>query len=108
MFTRRSFLAQSALALAGGGALADERDTLPDGSASKGMITREAEEAIRKGLVYLNSHFNRDTGYGSTQNYQGNVAITSLAGLAFMAGGQQPGRGQYGKLVTQSEEFVPC
>jgi hypothetical protein len=107
MLTRRIFLAQSALALAGAGvASADERDTLPDGSASKGMITPEAEKAIDKGLEFLARRFNRETGYGSTPHYQGNVAITSLAALAFMAGGHQPGRGQYGKLVTQCVEFV--
>jgi hypothetical protein len=106
MLTRRNFLAQSALAFAGSTVFADERDTLPDGSASKGMITHEAEEAIKKGLAFLGTRFNRDTGYGSTQNYQGNVAITSLAALAFMAGGSQPGRGQYGKLVTECVEFV--
>jgi hypothetical protein len=106
MLTRRNFLAQSTLALTGGIALADERDTLPNGSASKGMITHEAEEAIRKGLAFLNTRFNREAGYGSTQNYQGNVAITSLAALAYMAGGNQPGRGQYGKLVTECVEFV--
>src|SRR5947209_9982819 len=99
MLTRRNFLAHGALALAGGVALADERDNLPDGSASKGMITGQAEDAIKKGLTYLSTHRNRDNGYGSTVNYQGNVAITCLAALAFMAGGHQPGRGVYGKIV---------
>jgi len=106
MLTRRSFLAQGALALAGSALLADDRGALPDGSASKGMITTEADEAIRKGLKYLETRRNRDNGYGSTVNYQGNVAITSLAGLAFMAGGNQPGRGPYGKIVTDCLEFV--
>jgi hypothetical protein len=106
MLSRRSFLAQSALALAGGVVLADERDNLPDGSASKGMITSQAEEAIRKGLAYLSRNRNNDNGYGSTVNYKGNIAVTSLAGLAFMAGGHEPGRGQYGKIVTDCVEFV--
>jgi hypothetical protein len=106
MLTRRTFMAQGALALAGGLAFADDQDNLPDGSASKGMITTEAEEAIKKGLAYLNNHRHRDGGYGSSPNYQGNVAITSLAGLAFMAGGHQPGRGTYGKAVTECLEFV--
>jgi hypothetical protein len=109
MFTRRDFLTKSALAAAAAGTaavFADERDNLPDGSASKGMITPKTEEAIEKGLDFLARRFNRDTGYGSTAHYQGNVAITSLAALAFMAGGHEPGRGKYGKLVTQCVEFV--
>jgi hypothetical protein len=107
MFTRRQFLAHGSAALMAGAALADDtRDGLPDGSASKGMITAEAEQAIKKGLSYLDSRRHRDGGYGSTQNYQGNVAITSLAALAFMASGSQPGRGPYGKAVTDCLEFV--
>jgi hypothetical protein len=105
MFTRRSFIAQSA-ALLGGAVLADDRDTLPDGSASKGMITPEAETAIKRGLAYLDAARNRDGSYGSTPNYRGNVAITSLGALAFMASGSQAGRGPYGKAVTECLEFV--
>src|SRR5438552_18552107 len=106
MFTRRQFLAQSAWALAAGAVLADDREHLPDGSASKDMITPEAEQAINKGLAYLNRRRHQDGSYGSTPNYQGNVAITSLAALAFMAAGHHPGRGAYGQAVTDCIEFV--
>jgi hypothetical protein len=34
------------------------------------------------------------------------VAITALAGLAFMAGGHQPGRGRYGRHVTSALRYV--
>jgi hypothetical protein len=105
MFTRRAFLAQSA-ALLGGAVLADDRETLPDGSASKGMITTEAENAIKRGLAYLDAARHRDGSYGSTQNYKGNVAITSLGALAFMASGSQAGRGPYSKAVTDCLNFV--
>src|SRR5437899_2736655 len=57
-------------------------------------------------MAYRSNHRNGDHGFCSTVNYHGNVAITSLAALAFMAGGHQPGRGQYGKIVTDCVEFV--
>jgi hypothetical protein len=111
MWTRRRFLCQglgvlgltgSALALPG-----ETRDSIPDGSASKGMITSEAEQAIDKGLRYLaNAQREIGTGEFGTHAYKGNVAVTSLAGLAFMAGGHQPGRGAYGRVVTDALKFV--
>jgi hypothetical protein len=78
---------------------------IPDGSASKGMITSKAEEAIKKGLSYLNSHRDRDGSWG-TGPYRGNVAIASLAGMAFMCGGNQPNRGQYGPAVQAAVKYI--
>src|SRR5438128_1193343 len=101
MLTRRRFLTRGALgmgalagtALAVTGDAPDRPDALPDGSASKGMVTAEAERAIERGLAYLAA--NRRVGqFGVRGAYQGNVAISSLAGLAFMAGGNQPERGK--------------
>src|SRR5262245_1550300 len=63
------------------------------------MITPATQEAIDRGLKFLADRQNVDGSFGSGQ-HQGNVAITSLAGLAFMAGGHQPGRGKYGLHVT--------
>jgi hypothetical protein len=109
MRTRREFLrTTTATALGLGvpsGLAADDRDNLPDGSAAKGMITREAQQAIDLGLTYLAAHQNRD-GYWGTGQYQGNVAVTSLAALAFMAGGHQPGRGTHGDAVTRALRYV--
>jgi hypothetical protein len=89
----------------------DDRDggdvatTVPDGSASKGMITPKADEAIDRGLAYLNAHA-KSGGYFGTGGYKGNVAVTSLAALAFMAHGDMPNRGPYGRLITNALEFV--
>src|SRR5262249_40509312 len=105
MWTRRRFLTQS-LALVGatGTALAFPGDVqegaIPDGSASRGMITAETEQAIENGLKYLRSQQSSSGAFG-TNNYRGNVAVSSLGGLAFMAGGHQPGRGAHGKVVTE-------
>jgi hypothetical protein len=111
MWDRRQFLFRGAGLgvglLAGGAALRalsdDER--LPDGRQSRGMITPAAQDAIDRGLRYLATHQNADGSFG-TGGHQGNIAITSLCGLAFMAGGHQPGRGRYGRVVTRALEYV--
>lgn len=106
--SRRCFFAAGGaamLALTGRQRAAGDEPTLPDGSGAKDMITPETQKAIDRGLAYLAQAQQPDGGYGHG-SYQGNVAITSLAGLAFMAGGHQPGRGLYGKNVTRALQFV--
>src|SRR5262249_16124535 len=110
MFTRRQFLAYSAgtgLALTHAGRLAwgDVENTLPDGSMSRGMITPAAQKAIDQGLDFLSRNQHGDGSFG-TGHHHGNVAITSLGALAMMAGGHQPGRGAYGKVVRKALEYV--
>jgi hypothetical protein len=68
------------------------------------MITPDAQQAIDHGLAYLARTQQRDGSWG--ERHDGNVAITSLAGLAFLAGGHQPGRGPYGKVVTKAIQYV--
>ena len=68
---------------------------------ARGMITPATQEAIDAGLAYLARNQNPDGSFGTNQHV-GNVAITSLGGLAFMAGGHQPGRGRYGDNVTRA------
>lgn len=80
-------------------------ERVPDGSASKDMITAEAQRAIDRGLQYLASRQAPNGSFGDRQ-YTGNVAVTSLAALAFMAGGNQPGRGKYGKCVERAVDYV--
>jgi hypothetical protein len=110
MWTRRQFVSHSSLALLGVTGVAgterpDDKDALPDGSASRNMITPACEKAIANGLAYLAASRLRDGGFG-TNHYAGNVAVTSLAALAFMSGGHQPGRGQYGRIVTDALRAV--
>jgi hypothetical protein len=113
MWTRRQLLSRGCGALFGvaGGALMARALNLnqqaTDGNLARNMINAPAETAINQGLAYLEAEGNR-LGNGSfgTGPHVGNVAITSLAGLAMMAGGHQPGRGRYGHLVTRSLRFV--
>jgi hypothetical protein len=115
-YNRRRFLTRSALGFLGAAGstfafpsdspdLTGRGETLPDGSAAKGMITAEADRAIEAGLAYLNARRHRDGSFG-TNPYHGNVAVTSLGALAFMAGGHQPGRGVYGRVVTEALKYV--
>jgi hypothetical protein len=119
MWTRRQFLTRSGLGLAatagtclgfagdnGGPAPAgDNLDKIPDGSASRGMITDRTEAAIDRGLKFLQARRDGAGAFG-TGAYRGNVAVTSLAGMAFMCAGHQPGRGAQGKLVLEALRYV--
>jgi hypothetical protein len=110
MWTRRLFLTRSTAGLLGvaGTAFAlpnEAREGLPDGSASRGMITDETNQAIDRGLEYLKRQQAANGTFG-TNGYRGNVAVTALAALAFMAGGHQPGRGAYGRVVTDALKYV--
>jgi hypothetical protein len=109
MWTRRQFLCRASGTLFGAGAvglglraLCD--DNAPDGGMPR-MITPRTKDAIERGLAYLHRNQNQDGSFGTNQ-HRGNIAITSLAGLAFMAGGHQPGRGRYGRDVTNALRFV--
>ena len=60
------------------------RGDVPEGTLE--MLTPETDRAIQNGLAWLARSQNADGSFGSG-TYRGNIAVTSLAGLAFMAGG---------------------
>ncbi|MGL4555467.1 MAG: prenyltransferase/squalene oxidase repeat-containing protein [Gemmataceae bacterium] len=112
MVTRRGFLTAGGLGLLGLGVRGDDlpegpggEDRIPDGAASKGMMNARTEAAVARGLAYLRSHSDRDGAFG-TGGYRGNVAVTALAGMAFMCSGAQPGRGPYGRVVQDAIRFI--
>jgi hypothetical protein len=108
---RRRFLFRGAglgLGLAAGGLVLrglGQEEGGRDGGRARGMITPAAQEAIDRGLAYL-AREERPNGSFGTGLHTGSVAITSLAGLAFMAGGHQPGRGRYGRHVTRALRYI--
>src|SRR5262245_24156082 len=61
--------------------------------------------AIDNGLAFLARQQNEDGSFGAAHN-RTNIAYTSIAGLAFMAGGHQPGRGKYGNVVRKTVEHI--
>jgi hypothetical protein len=108
--TRRQFLVRGAAAAiglgsAGAGLANDGAERTPDGSASKDMITPAVQERIDRGLKYLADHQRANGSFGENR-FDGNVAVTSLCALSLMAAGNQPGRGRFGKNVTDALNYV--
>src|SRR2546425_4096681 len=108
MQTRRKFLSRAAgtvISLGAGGivlrALGQEND-----NPSRGMITAEAQDAIDQGLAFLARNQNQNNGSFGTNQHTGSVAITGLAGLAFMAAGNQPSRRPYGREGTPALPYL--
>src|SRR5262245_66459364 len=96
--SRRNFL-RLAAAGAGAGALgfaghAQDPLTPPGTETGAEFINNETQAAIDRGLGTL-SRLQFDGAFAE-RNSGASVGITSLAALALMAGGHQPGRGRYG------------
>jgi hypothetical protein len=79
------------------------RGDVPEGTLE--MMTPKTDEAIQNGMAWLARTQNSDGSYGSG-TYRGNIAVTSLAGLAFMASGSSPGRGPYGAQIDKALVYV--
>jgi hypothetical protein len=69
------------------------------------FINQDTQAAIDRGLDLLARNQQPD---GSFSDRLGGAAVgvTSLAALALMAAGHQPGRGKYGKHVAKAAEYV--
>ena len=87
----------------GGGFTEARRGDVPEGAAEQ--VTSETDRAIESGLAWLSRAQNSDGSFGSG-GYRGNIAVTSLAGLAFMANGSSPGRGPYGSQIDKAVQYV--
>ncbi len=63
----------------------------------EGMMTKEVEASIEKGLAYLARTQLRDGSWdiGGESEAKYPCAMTSFAGLALMAGGNKPTEGRY-------------
>ncbi len=97
-------------------ALADGGDRR--GTARGLKITPEQERATERGLAWLAREQNEDgswtaavgfklnNSYRSTSGSAAHVGVTSLAGIAFLAGGHLPGRGEYGGALDRAVDFV--
>ena len=79
------------------------RGDVPEGTLE--MMTPETDQAIQNGLAWLARSQNADGSFGSG-TYRGNIAVTSLAGLAFMSAGSSPGRGPYGGQIEKALAYV--
>jgi hypothetical protein len=86
-----------------GGFDTNRRGDVPEGTAE--MLTEETDRSIQLGLSWLARNQNADGSFGSG-TYRGNIAVTSLAGLAFMSSGSSPGRGPYGAPIDRALAYV--
>lgn len=112
MLSRRRFLGQvSAAAIAATGglpALAQE----PGGGRERAgieLITPETKSAIEAGLAFLGRKQitqGRLQGAFGNSGYAAGVAVSGLAGLAFLCGGSAPGRGPYGTHLKRCVDFL--
>ncbi len=80
-----------------------KRGDVPEGAAE--MVTPNVERAVTNGLEWLAKQQAPDGSFGSG-TYRGNLAVTSLAGLAFMANGSSPGRGPYGTQIERALGYI--
>ena len=67
-------------------------------------ITPATQKAIRKGLDWLARTQSSDGGWGDSGN--NDVALTAMAGLAFLANGSTPNRGPYADNVSRAISFL--
>lgn len=81
---------------------------IPDTIETSGLkfVTPATQQSINRGLAYLANQQNSDGSFGANSLYRHNVAVTALAGMAFLAGGNTPGRGQYGAQVEKTVGFI--
>jgi len=84
---------------------AEPKPRTPEATASK-LVTAETQRAIDSGLAFLAARQHPDGSFGSGSVYRRNVAVTSLAGMAFLSAGHTPGQGAYGGNVERSLEFI--
>ena len=73
------------------------------------LLTPQTQRAIDRGLAFLAQRQikrGRATGAFGTNRYSAGVAVCGLSGLAFMCGGNPPGRGPYGKHVERCIDFI--
>jgi hypothetical protein len=83
----------------------DSAPASAENSALENEITPELNESVTRGLAAL-ALLQRDDGSFGGQRYGSNAGISALAGLAFMADGNMPGRGEYSEQVERVLEFT--
>ncbi|MEW6027496.1 MAG: prenyltransferase/squalene oxidase repeat-containing protein [Planctomycetota bacterium] len=93
-----------------------EDKRMPARPDNVGRSGGQSASQINKGLDYLartqnaNGSWTCVVGYKLNDTYQGedkeNVGVTAIAGIAFLAQGNVPGKGKYGANVEKAVQFV--
>ncbi len=68
--------------------------------------TPVTRQAIQNGLNWLAQRQRADGGFGSSQGFGRNVAVTAISGITLLSSGSTPGRGPFGKQVNLAVDFV--
>jgi hypothetical protein len=76
-----------------------------ENAPAEAEITPALEEAVRKGFEYLRRS-QKPSGCFGEGRYGEHIGVTSLCGIAFMADGNVPGRGDFGDCVQKTLDFV--
>lgn len=84
--------------------VAAAQDDNPEKTAAQ-LVTPAAQQAIERGLASLAARQQEDGSFNGG-SYGGNVAISALAGMAFLSSGSTPGRGPYGDQVNRCAGYL--
>jgi hypothetical protein len=80
-----------------------------DASRSPNHLSGETQQAIDRGLEWLVRRqviSGREEGAFGHSGYAAGVAVSSLAGLAFMMSGSPPGQGVFGKQIDRCIRYI--
>ena len=86
--------------------LADPKIDRSIEAAAKDLVAPETQQAIDAGLAFLAARQLADGSFGTLASSRRRVAVTALAGMAFLSSGSTPGRGKYGAKVQQAVDFL--
>src|SRR5690242_21311515 len=108
MATRRRFLVQGALAAAS--PLFFSRLGAAQGTGDQDRIAAEllkpaTQQSIDRGLAWLGGRQVEDGSFKSS-GFGRNAAVVALSGMAFLAGGNTPGRGEYGQHISRCIGYI--
>jgi hypothetical protein len=73
----------------------------PVGAQGEWEVTSESEQALQRGLRWLEQNQGPDGNWASND-----LGLVSLGALAFMAAGHAPGRGEYGATIQRALDYV--
>ena len=108
--SRRQFLAAAGgmlgIGVAGQFAPALAQHEFTDAERLAATVVKPATQAaIDKALAWLAGRQNDDGSFGGS-GYSRNIAVVSLAGMAFLSAGNTPGRGEYGGQINRCISYV--
>jgi len=86
--------------------MAQTRPSVSIETSGRELITPKTQQAIDRGLAFLAGRQHPRGSFGSESRYRRNVAVASLAGMAFLSAGHTPGRGRYSPTVDLTVDFL--